>query len=259
MIADGVVALALQQIGHLDASGALAESRSRDAILRGDLYGQALFRQHSAYASVALGELETARTQARWITTDWSRGSYTVPGFYAMVIEAMADLYEGEPGEAARRLIDDRAPFRKAGGHRIPMSRIDANVLEARISLCLADDAPERAQLVPVARLTASLGKETRADGSAWAALLNAGVLFQSGDADAAGDLFREAAERFTLADMEMWACCARMRAAELSHDRPTWEEGATWLRSHGVAAPERWLAISAPLGPLEGETPGTP
>ncbi len=251
VLASGFSVWALQFRGELVACGEEAEAELRDAGRRGDLYGQVLFRQYLSLVRLAGGDLGGARHHAERVEQDWMRSPYTVPRFYAMWLQATADLYEGDVERARQRVVDDLAEFRAAGGRRLPMWRIDMALLEARIGLAARERGIAPSPIRSLRSAARQLEGETRADGPAHARMVRSAIAAQDGDLARSRALLSEAIELYRAADMRLFEYSARLRRAELSGDAEAGAEAVGWMARRGVSDPERWARMYTPVALL--------
>jgi hypothetical protein len=248
-IGQGIRAWAWQFLGELAASRACAMDGLRSATQRGDLYAEVLFSQYVCYAELAAGELAQARERISNAVEKWTKRQYTVQHFYATVIVTMGDLLAGQPEHAARRLAEERPSFTKSGGTRAPMSRIDHAVLEARISLNLDERSAMKLGLRPLAKISAELERETRADCPGHAAAIRGGAASRSGDRVGAARHWRLAERAYALADMALHSACAQLRRAEIARNDEEIEHAGLAIRACGVADPGVWARAFMPAG----------
>jgi hypothetical protein len=247
VVADGLATWALQFLGEIEASGARAAEHLNDAVRHGDLYAQVLFMQYLAYANLAAGDIAVARQRTAWLVDAWTRESYTIPHMYAMLIDALCDLYEGRPEAARQRYCEHLPRIRASGGLRVPMLRIDFSLLEARIGLQLMASKQSTRGLRPVTLIAASLAREARCDGPANAEILHAGLDAVAGRFSHAEAGLTRSAARFRGAEMELHARCAELHRAALRGDAEGVRSASAWMRARGVRDPSRWTAIYSP------------
>jgi hypothetical protein len=225
--------------GRMREVEASAGEYMAEADVRGDLYGQVVFRHSLAFALVAAGRTDEARFHADWADANWTDHAYTVQRFHGMRLRAWSSLYEGDAAGAAAMLADHRDPFRRAGGHRVPMSRIDWAELEAAVLLSGGAALGQAHGLRPLAKILRELAGESRHDGLTVAELFRASLALRSQDHERARSHFEAVRARSERNDMDLHLAVAELGLARIggrelgpAHDR---------LLELGVADPARY------------------
>jgi hypothetical protein len=177
----------------------------------------------------------------------WTQEGYTVQHFYSTRVETYCDLYEGRPDAARARLERDWPRIRRAHALRVPMSRIDAWTMKARVQLSLARTSGEA--LRSCEAIARTLDEEPiRKDGKAHAALIRAASASFKGDRRRARELLGSAIEQYTALAMDLSAACAKRLLGQLTSRADQVREAEDWMRARGVADPERWTRVFAPF-----------
>lgn len=210
---------------------------------RGDRFGRVLARVDLACTDLARGEVREARRRTAVVRSLWTSDAYTPQHFYATAVNAWCALQEGDPAMAAELLSADLNGFRKAGGHRMPMSRIDWSYLNAAISLNGGDALCARPGLQALQRVIDALAREARPDARAWSLAIDAARHFRDGQLERGRALAQHAAERFAAGDMPVLADVASSVAAGATD--PACEAR---MIAAGLTAPDVWIASR--LGP---------
>jgi len=243
-VAEGLLLWLDQSAGELVDSRGRALRALTEAHERGDLYGRALFSQFVAFADVALGEGAHAREQARWIREEWAAGAFTIPSYYATMIEVLADLHDGEADAAWTRWSGIQDAFRRGGGDYAPPTVVDNTVWGARVRLNRREGGVDRAWLRSAAdRLAGVPRRDGPALGSWLRAVADPAVLGDEGLAR-----LDRVAHELEMAGLPMNAWCVRRRVA--AHRGDSTEAADAWLRARGIADPDRWSACITPLPP---------
>ena len=237
-VAAGLLVWLYQLDGDLNLSRESAMRFLREARERGDIYGRVLFTQYVAYADIARGSLAQAREQTRWIREDWGRGAFTIPVYYATMIEVLADLYDGDSKAALERWSAIQPSFKKGGGDFAPATVIDNSLYHARV---LIAEGPDAAVLKQLRKLAARLEALPRRDGPAIAAWIRA---VESGDEAALDASARALAD----AGLHMHSWCVRLHLAARGGDAAGLSESRSWLVEHGAADPDRWAGAFMPI-----------
>lgn len=240
--------LGLEALGDVREVEQRARQHAREAADHGDLYAQVVFTQFVAFYRAARGDTAGARRDARRALELWTREAYTVQHLYAMRIEAYCDLYEGAPEAARARLLADWPRIRRAQLLRVPMSRVDALLLAARVQLSLARGHRRGALLRSCEEIARRLSRErARPEGWPSAALIRAGIAAVKGDRGLALALLERSIARFEALDMGLLAAAARRRRGELLGDAEQVAAADAWMRQRGIADPARWVRVLAP------------
>ena len=234
---------ALEELGRLDEVGARAEEMLAVARDTGDFYAEVTASLYSAFAAIAAGRPEDARSLASEARARWTRHDFHIQHLYTLRIAVFCDLYDHRP-DAAWTQVDAVWPdVVRSGLLRVPVSRVDALLLRARSALATRDVARLRSCEADTARLA----REARSDARAHAASLRAGIVALRGDAQSAARLAEVAAAAYRSANMPLHALCAERRRAE--HGAKTGELSAidARIRECGVTDPARWADVYAP------------
>ena len=229
-----VIALGAWMSGDLATLAEVAEDALRAGERRGDLQGQAIAHVFVGQAALLRGESARARRHAEWANTQWLPDKYTVTHFFGTALAAWCDVYDGDEARGLERLMADEARYRKEGGHRIPLWRIDWLLCEARLRIVQPD---LEAELPRIEAIAAALAKETRADGPAQASWLRGVALaHRTGETDA----LDAARVQFRTLGLGHFDQCL---GAALGHDDAT-----AMLFNAGAAAPQRWARVVTPV-----------
>ncbi len=242
-VAAGLLVWIHQNAGDLVRSRAEGLAFLDEAHERGDVYGRVLFSQYVAYAAVARGELAECRTLTRWICEDWARGAFTIPCYYATMVEVLADLYEGDADAAFERWTSIQAGFRAGGGDYAAPTVIDNALFGARVHLAKGLDARSTRALVKSA---ARLDGLPRRDGPAIAEWIRA-VVAADGTTPAGLAALGRAGDKLVEAGLGMHGRCVLRHVAVRRGDAGARAEIDAWLTAHGAADPARWAAAFMP------------
>ncbi|MCW5892042.1 MAG: protein kinase [bacterium] len=229
--------------------GAIAELRARAAAMlaaardAGDRYAEVTAALNVAFGRLADGDPSGARRATREALGRWTQRAFNLHHLYAARIEAMCDLYDGDARAAAGRLAAIARPLRRSGLTRVPLPRVDAAVLGARIALAAGTEG--------VARTGARrLAREGRADATAHAIAIGAALAQRRGESGRAAEAYRRAAAAYRSAGMEVYASCADRRRGEALGDAAAVRAADDRLRTLGIADPVRWASVYVPVTP---------
>jgi hypothetical protein len=231
--------------GHYATLLAFASAHVIDAERRGDLYAAVTMSTGTMLPRVAFGLIAETRAVADWISAAWLPDRYSPQRFYAVLGHVMADLYEGRPDDAARRIVAGRRDFERAGGYRFPFSRLDHDLLEARVAAALGPRGADGLLSLPA--LLARLRAIPMPEGRAHAELLRASHENARGQREQALVALDLAVDGFTRAHVDLEGAVARLRRAELRGDRQEADSAAAAIRQLGVRDPLQWANTVAP------------
>jgi eukaryotic-like serine/threonine-protein kinase len=241
----GIALKAMEQTGEIEALGIRAAEWSRDAEQRGDRYVQMAASYCIALRMLAHGDVEAARAQARWNLAEWGENGYTAQHYYAMRIEALCDLYEGDAARARARLDEAMPQLERAQLLRLSISRFELRHLDACIQLT-PRPAPHAVRR-SCERIALRFAREIRRDGAAHADWIRAALTEHAGDRASALVLLDRSARQFADAGMPLFAQCLVRRRAELSGDEAARTDADSWMRAHGIVDPARWTRVFFP------------
>ncbi|MFO0729177.1 MAG: protein kinase [Myxococcota bacterium] len=217
-----------EELGRWSRALEEAERLRREAEARGDLYARVTAMLYAGAAYLAADDPQAARQLAEEAERAWDSREFHVQHFYACRLLCAADLYEGQPEAALRRLSGLWPELVGSGLLRVSVMRVDAELLRARVYAAAA--RPDQLR-----RSLKALAVERRPD-------LDAHALAIQG---AQGDRTKleAAASRFGGLGMLADAHVAHLAAGA---------RGPEGLHELGVKAPERWmrarLGLTAPL-----------
>lgn len=242
-----ILARGLLSQGHFTTLTSLIQNHLPDAVRRGDLHAQVLFSSYRSMPALAAGRLDEARALSDWTLSTWLPDRYSPQTFYALRGLRMAELIEGRVDACARELADGRAAFEKFGGYRIVFSRLDHDLLEARLVLACGDGRAIDAKLWPIDRLLSRLEALAMPEGAAHAALLRASLAASKGERNATLTWLGRATHGLDAAGVDLEAHIARLRMAQVFHQESPANAARLALRQLGVADPDHWANVVAP------------
>jgi eukaryotic-like serine/threonine-protein kinase len=249
-VAFQIVSVNLYLLGALLHTGDIGELGRRlpplleDARSRGDRYALTHLRSSiAAFIELLRDDPSKARHEARSAIEAWTPAGTHMPHFFDVLAQAQIDLYEGSSALAAARTERAFSALRRALLLRVQFVRVKTIELRGRTALAVAVRSPR-----PPARALQGVEREIRAlrgEHAGWADaladLLHGGALAAREDPRAPA-AFALAARAFDGVGMALHAAVARARA-----DGSAEKEGHLWLRTQGVARPERLVAMLSP------------
>jgi len=240
---------ALEDLGRMRELEARALELIDAAAAEGNRFAETQGSNCLAIARIARGDTKGARDLARHGGELWSRADFDMLRLYMVRIQALCDLYEGDPCAGWGRLSEIEPALKRSGLLRIPLTRIDVLSLRAQLALASAhrDPGGRSGWLRECERSLRRLEREGRPDARLHAALLRAGMAVAGGDPEAALAALALAVEIGERNDMVLRAACATLRAAELRSDVEASEAARAEMRRCGVESPARWAGLYAP------------
>ncbi len=245
----------------LSALGEMREVKARttrllaEAEQRGDLYTAVNLRaSHPMAAWLADDDVEGARRHLRESMASWSKSRYLVQHWQAMLWEAQADLYAGEPARAADRIARDARPLKRSRMFSAAqLIRVFTHDLQGRVSAAMLDgvtDDGRRQRLAEVRKAQGSLAGE----GLPWAAplaeILRAWAERAAGHDEMAAAALRSAVDLAEKVKMAVHAAAARRQLGALlggPEGEAMAREAEATLREKGVRAPARYAQLLVP------------
>ena len=248
-----VTVWSLCSLGELAELGRRVPALVADAESRGDLHAAVNLRLgFTNLVWLAADDVDEARRQVESGMASWSRRSFSVQHFRALVAETNVDLYAGLAPRAYERVASRWRALERSFLLRVQLVRGDAYFLRARCALAAGGDANGRARIAEATRAAARLERERMPWTAPLAHLVRACIARARGDDAATERELRAAAARADAADMAMHAAVARYRLGALvggDEGRALSARAAAWASAEGVRSPERLAAMVAPWG----------
>jgi eukaryotic-like serine/threonine-protein kinase len=228
-------------------------ARLHEARERGDLY--AVMTHSMGLANLvwlADDDPAEARIRQREALARWSRKTFHVEHWWAMLADGQTDLYAGDPAAALRMVNEKWSDLEGSLLLMVQLTRLEATHLRARCSLALARARPSdrRALCRAVEQDAQRIQKERMPWSDPWAVLLRAGVAATQGDAPQAALLLGEAAAGLDAGHMALYAAAARWQRGRLvggEEGRALVSEAERWMAEQSIANKARMAAMLAP------------
>ncbi|WP_437970524.1 AAA family ATPase [Sorangium sp. So ce260] len=244
--------VALEALGRFVDLAERTASWRRSATAVGNLFASVSATIASAVPLLATDDAAEARRCVREVVARWTRGALHVQHMYALRLEILADLYEGEPDAARSRLLAEWRGIERSQQLRVQPARMDMLLLRARTAIAAA--AARRSGREPLLREAeadaARLEREVRRDGAPLAALLRAGIARLRDRPSEAIVQLGAAARGFDAVDMALHGACARRGRGELlggDVGRALIAQADAAMAQQGVRRPERWTSLYLP------------
>ncbi|MSP60181.1 MAG: serine/threonine-protein kinase PknK [Myxococcales bacterium] len=256
----GLSAFSLAHLGELSELSRRLPGMIRESDDRGDLVGATYSRiGPSSIAWLAQDRVAHGRALADEAIARFPGERFQAQHWQHVFSCVQADLYEGEPASAWRRVQAAWPKLPASHLLRLQLLRVDIHQLRARAALALAAAQPSGAVRAPWDR--ASLCALAEADATKvagermkWseplAALLRAGVARLRGDDESALVSLSRALSGFESADMALYAAAARHRRGTVTGGdagRADREVAERWMAGQGIARPERMVGLLSP------------
>ncbi|AUX31318.1 MULTISPECIES: serine/threonine-protein kinase PknK [Sorangium] len=244
--------VALEALGRFVELAERTASWRRSATAVGNLFASVSATIASAVPLLAADDAAEARRCVREVVARWARGAMHVQHLYALRLETLADLYEGEADAARARLLAEWRGIERSQQLRVQPARMDMLLLRARTAIAAA--AARRSGREPLLREAeadaARLEREVRRDGAPLAALLRAGVARLRDRPSEALVQLGAAARGFDAVDMALHGACARRGRGELlggDAGRALVAQADEAMARQGIRRPDRWTALYLP------------
>ncbi|WP_437337918.1 serine/threonine-protein kinase [Sorangium sp. So ce394] len=254
-LAQAGAVVALEALGRFVELAERTASWRRSATAVGNLFASVSATIASAVPLLAADDAAEARRCVREVVARWARGArgaMHVQHLYALRLETLADLYEGEADAARARLLAEWRGIERSQQLRVQPARMDMLLLRARTAIAAA--AARRSGREPLLREAeadaARLEREVRRDGAPLAALLRAGVARLRDRPSEAIVQLGAAARGFDAVDMALHGACARRGRGELlggDAGRALVAQADEAMARQGVRRPDRWTALYLP------------
>jgi len=240
----------LGQWGEMSRRAIELRQNARDL---GDLFGETGLSIGLPAASWLLADqLKEGRAVWGEVMSRWSDRGFHLQHYWHWVGQCQGDVYAGDGVTALTRAREIWPELRRNFLLRIQAVRVEATDLRGRAALAAAGQQPARARrhLREARRAGNALNKEPVAWARVCGTLLLAGVALAKGRTASALELFEEAENLATEANMAMHVATARWRCGKLIAS-VAGDELVTSARQiiveQGGAVPERIVALLAP------------
>ncbi|WP_375767111.1 protein kinase [Archangium gephyra] len=241
----------------LDTTHRMTELRERGgdwyrvAVEQGDAYSQMTALLGTGMGLLATGDAEGACQRMREIAAAWPRTG-TIQHLSVFLVEAWADLYQGQHARAWQRITQTWPKVKSAQLLRALVGRMKMYTLRACGALAHAEhDAGLRQKLLASAEKDVELlSRQGRSDSVPVAHLLRASIARLRGDTAGARSHLSSALEGFDAAGMAVHAAIARHHQGGLiggDEGRALVEAAHAVMTAHGIAEPARWASTFAP------------
>ncbi len=226
-----------------------------DAEVRGDLFATTGFRTSFANTGwLAADQIDRARREVEFARKQWSYEGFQTQHRWLLMGEGFVDLYAGEGRRAWERVEAAWPAYRRSLQSRIGVARAQMAHLRGVSALAAASEAPDdpgAAALFHVADVaSAVLVRHPIASFQPMGLLLRAGTAAARKDPSLARPLLDEAARRFDVAEMRLYAAVARHRWGELTggeEGRACVREAEQWMALQGIRRPQGISQMLAP------------
>ena len=241
------ITFALRHVGAYDELRRVYLEYVRDAARRGDRYSETTLIRACNLVWLAQDDVAQARKDLERATWPAPVGGFLhLQHWFELRALSELDLYNGEPRQ--------RPGFPELEGSlmaRIQKVRTESRFLLGRVRLANARSPSERRAAAAAARkLARSLEREKVPYTHVWSGLLRAGADAIVQDLDAAGAALREVVAAAEGREMLMCAASARWRLGHIlggDEGKALVEQAGAWMKSIGIAKPERMVEVMAP------------
>jgi hypothetical protein len=243
----------LTYLGGLAELSRRVPARLHEAKERGDRYAAICHSTgHAAFVWLAEDDPETALARSREALSRWSRKTFHVEHWWAMVGDRQADLYAGRADQAYRLIHEQWRDLDDALLLLVQLIRVEATFLRARAGLALARTRTEgRKDLCRTAGHDADrLQRERMPWADGMASLIRAGAAATLGNPGEAEAQLRTAVDGLERADMKLYAAAARWQRGRLlggDEGQALVTRAERWMNEQGIVNKARMAAMLAP------------
>lgn len=233
--------------GDLAAIGKSAPSWSRASERVGDRYSWVTAELYTAITELAANDPKSARRRAEKAIARWTDKGFHYQHWLALKVHVWCDLYEGRTDDAYRRLASAYRVYERSGLERVLLMRLDALLLRATVALAASPHVPSA--LAEAERDAKALEREDRPAGRGAAALVRGGIATARRESTRARTEYSVAARELRRADVLLHAAAAALaRLPRAPDEQAEHDAGLAHFTSMGIAAPERFLRVLAPI-----------
>jgi eukaryotic-like serine/threonine-protein kinase len=220
------------------------------ALEQGNLFAATDLRTRMNPIWLAADDPDRGRDEVIAALTTWPRKGFHLQHYTSLVALAQIELYTGDYEVAWKHIEGQIKPLEKSMLLRIPVVRIEAMHLRARLALASAAGDLRERRLRMAEDLANRIANEQMAWSNPLALMIRSGLAKRSGDAARAATLLTKAIEGFEAANMAMYAAAARRRLGEtLSGDRgrELIDQADDWMRRQQIKNPSSFANLLAP------------
>jgi hypothetical protein len=223
----------------------------RVAVEQGDAYSQMTALLGTGMGLLATGDAEGTCQRMRELAATWPRMG-TIQHISVFLVEAWADLYQGQHARAWQRINQMWPQVKSAQFLRALVGRMRMYTVRACGALAHAEhDTSAREKLLASAEKDVDfISRQGRGDCVPMSHLLRASIARLRGDPAGARSHLSSALQGFEATGMAVHAAIARHHLGGLiggDEGRALIEAAHAVMTSHGIAEPARWAATFAP------------
>jgi hypothetical protein len=235
-------ALGRLRLGELRELGARCDAHLREAIDRGDHLARTALQIYSkAPLLLAADEPETARR----VLGSAELPSQGVFRLYHACTMSDSYLYEGDVASAVAVWAEWWPQYKAAKMGFLPLFALDSVRCHAAALIAAGDDA----SLKQAAKLAKTLKADHVHGMRGTRECILGCIAAKRGQSDQAQQLLASAASAFDEAEMKLLAASCRRTQGVLGNKPGLVEAADAVMRSEGIVRPDRWAAMTAPIG----------
>jgi hypothetical protein len=204
-----------------------------------------------AFTRLAEDDVESARRFARQSLGEWSHQGFHIQHLNFYYGNLYIDSYSGDAAAAWRRITETEPLLQSSLLLRIQQVQADVLQHAGRCAVAMAAVSADPRPLLRQAEKSARrLDRQHLPWTNALARMIRAGAASVAGDAVRAERLLADAAGRFDLADMSLYAASARRHLGQLrggDEGRALIEQADAWMRTQSIVNPGRMASCLVP------------
>jgi hypothetical protein len=237
----------LAYAGDFAALGPRAAASVHESEAKGDHYAVVNLRTNAmTFLAIAADDEAAAERELELATAHLPKVGFHVQHAYVLLMRSHLHLYRGDPRATLAGLAAQEAALKRSLLLRLQSFRILFPEIRARALVATGDHAAH-AQIERDLRI---MEREGTRHGGAHAGVLRAALALRRGDRDEAIRRLEASERGFGEIGMDLLAAVARQRRGLIvsgDDGREIVAAAEAWLRSHGVASPEKMCALYAP------------
>ncbi|MDQ5846512.1 MAG: protein kinase [Acidobacteriota bacterium] len=220
------------------------------ALEQGNLFGATDLRTRLNLIWLASDDPDRARAEVIEALKVWSHEGFHLQHYVSLHALAQIELYTGDVEVAWKHVEGQWQALEDSLLLRIPMVRVEAMQLRARVMLATTEAGNKGGKLRLAEKMARTIEKVSISWSKPFAILLRATIVQQRGDTEGAKELLSQAISSFERVDMHLYAAAARRRLGEtLGGERggQLIAEADGWMVEHGIKDPEAMSNMLAP------------
>jgi serine/threonine protein kinase/tetratricopeptide (TPR) repeat protein len=220
------------------------------ALEQGNLFGATDLRTRLNLIWLAEDDPDKARAEVIEALKVWSHEGFHLQHYVSLHALAQIELYTGDVEVALKHVEGQWQALEDSLLLRIPMVRVEAMQLRARVMLATTTAGNKAGKLRLADKMARTMEKVNISWSKPFAILIRATVAQQRGETEGAKELLSQAISSFERVDMHLYAAAARHRLGEALGGKRGHQlvaEADGWMMEQGIKDPEAMSDMLAP------------